>query len=67
MQKALTGNCVIHTHIPRHCMMLSLHISYLIDQNNIDNQWLWFDTNKGTFPFYIPIYKIANEMYIVAF
>ena len=55
MQKALTGNCVIHTHIPRYCMMLSLHISYLIDQINIDNQWLRFDTKEHFHFIYLSI------------
>ena len=39
----------IHTHKARYCIMLSLHISCVINQISIDDMWLQFDTKKGTF------------------
>ena len=44
--------------------MLLLHIPCLLNQINFDNLWLQFDT---TSPHYMPIYEIADEVYLISF
>ena len=58
---------ILHTYTHSQILMLSLHIPCLINQINVDNLWLQFDTKAHFHIIYVPIYDTANEVYLVAF